>query len=146
MILENVLANPDFLGTGGTGPGSPPSGIIRIVSSLISSPSGIERGGHLAVRVSCRDGSLRLKIAPSTSLLVSVDNKPSAAARLSLGLPLLFRSVPVEGGDEGLRGEDPTALLYLTRLLVEEEGEMDRAFDHFAASSCQLCDPKELEV
>jgi hypothetical protein len=75
-----------------------------------------------------------------------MDSASSLPPRLGLALPLLFRSVPVEGGDEGRRAEDPVAGLYLAKLLVEEAGDVDRSLDHFAAASSQPCDSMELEV
>jgi len=113
----------------------------------MSFPSGVGRGGRTAIIVSRRDGSLRLKIAGSPPLVVPVDNASSVPLRLGLALPLLFRRVPVEGGDDGRRAEDPVAGLYLVELLMEEEGDVDRRpLDHFAAASFQLCDSMELEV
>jgi hypothetical protein len=146
IILEIVLAKPDLLGVGRADPGSFSSGIIRIVSSVMSCPSGTGRGGRAAIIVSRLDGSFRVNIAESPPLIVPVDSTSSVPLRLGLALPLLFRNVPVEGGDEGRRGDDPVAELYLTRLLVEEEGDVDRPLDHFAAASCQPCDSTELEV
>lgn len=110
------------------------------------SPSGTRRGGCPAIIVSRLDGSLRLRVADSSPLIVPVDSTSSGTLRLGLALPLLFRSVPVDGGDDGRRGEDPEAELYLARLLVEEHGEVDLPLDHFAAASCQPCDSIELEV
>jgi hypothetical protein len=120
------------------------SGIIRIVSSIMSSPSGVGRGGRIAIIVSRRDGSLRWKIVESPPLIVPMDRTSSVP--LGLSLPLLFRSVPVEGGDDGRRVEEPVSGLYLTKLLAEEEGDVDRPLDHFAAASSQPCDSMELEV
>jgi hypothetical protein len=120
-------------------PDSFSSGIIRIILSVMSSPSGVGRGGRTAIIVS-RRGSLRLKISGSPSLVVPMDSASSLPPRLGLALPLLFRSVPVEGGDEGRRAEDPLVGLYLAKLLAEEEGDVDRPLDHFAAASSQPCD------
>lgn len=137
-ILENVFAKLVFLGVGTVEEESLSYGIIRTVSSRDSSPFGIGRCGRPAMMVSLRDEPSRLNMDVSTPLIVPVDNTSSVTTRVGLAFPPLFRNVPVDGGDDGLRGGNPVGES-LSRLLTDEAGDIERPSPH-------PCESTELDV